>query len=76
MTQVQPFVLSIEDVAGHSFQHGYHFGTDEKLARQLAEEKFHARVKCGMPVVTVALLRGNKFIDCFDGVWQSESIFD
>jgi len=73
MTQVQPFVLSIEDVAGHSFQYGYHLGTDEKLARQLAEEKFHARVKFGMPVVTVALFRGAKMVDCFLGdCWQSQ----
>ena len=66
---VQTFVLSIEDFAGHSFQHGFHLGTDEKLARQIAEEKFHARVANNMPVVTVALFLGNKMFDCFDGRW-------
>ncbi len=66
------FVLSIEDTAGHSFQHPFHLGTDEKLARQIAVEKFQARVQYGLPVVTVALMRGNKMVDCYDGVWASE----
>lgn len=66
------FTLSIEDVAGHSFQHGYHLGTDEQIARQIAVEKFHARIEHKLPVVTVALLRGNKMVDCYDGVWASE----
>ena len=70
MTQVQTFVLSIEDVAGHSFQYGFHLGTDERLARQIAEEKFNARVANNMPVVTVALMRAGKMVDCFDGVWM------
>lgn len=69
----QVFTLSIEDTAGHSFQYGFHLGTDEKLARQIAEEKFHGRVKFGIPVVTVALFQGAKMIDCFLGDrWQNE----
>ena len=71
--QVQPFTLSIEDVAGHSFQYGFHLGTDEKLARQIAEEKFRGRVQFGLPVVTVALFCGAKMVDCFLGdCWQSQ----
>jgi len=66
------FTLSIEDTYGHSFQHGFHLGTDKALARQIAEERFHARIKHGLPVVTVALIRERKLVDCFDGEWESE----
>lgn len=72
MTQVQPFVLSIETESGKSEQYGFHLGTDERLARQIAEEKFHARVRFGLPVVTVALIRGAKLVDTFYGDrWHS-----
>ncbi len=70
----QVFTLSIEDTVGHSFQHGFHLGTDEKLARQIAEEKFNARVKYNLPVVTVALIKAGKIVDCFDGKWSSENM--
>jgi hypothetical protein len=65
----QPYILSIETAEGRSFRHGYHLGTDETLARQIAEEKFHARVNAGLPTVTVALIRDGRMIDCFDGTW-------
>lgn len=71
MTQVHTFTLSIEDVAGHSFQYGFHLGTDERLARKIAEEKFNARVANNMPVVTIALMRAGKMVDCFDGQWMN-----
>ena len=67
-----PFILSIETTAGQTFQHGYHLGTDERLARQIAEEKFHMRVAARIPTVTVALMRAGKIVDVFDGEWQSE----
>jgi hypothetical protein len=67
-----PFTLSIEDVYGHSFQYGYHLGTDEALARTIAAEKFHARVQNGFPVVTVALMRDGKMVDCYDGRWAND----
>jgi hypothetical protein len=66
------FTLSIETAAGQSFQHGFHLGTIESVARQIAEEMFHNRVKYGHPVVTVALIRGGKLFDCYDGKWHSE----
>ncbi len=65
----RPFTLSIEPLNGKAFQYGFHLGTDERLARQIAEEKFHARNKHGMPTVTVALLRNGKMVDCYDGQW-------
>ena len=68
-----PFILSIETVEGKSFVHGFHLGTDERLARQIAEEKFRARVADNLPVVTVAIVRNYKMVDCFDGRdWFSE----
>jgi len=69
MTATTPFVLSIEDVPGHSYMHGFHLGTDERVARQIAEGIYHGRVKYGLPVVTVALMRSGKMIDCYGGRW-------
>lgn len=67
------FTLSIETTEGQSFQYGFHLGTQEPLARQIAEEKFHARVKHNMPTVTVALLRNGRMYDCYDGrCWFSD----
>lgn len=72
MNTFSPFCLSIEVAAGQAVQHGFHLGTDERLARQIAEEKFHARVKHGLPVVTVALMRDRKVVDVFDGKWFND----
>ncbi len=66
------FCLSIEPVDGATFQHGFHLGTDLKLAKQIAEEKFNARNKHGMPTRTVALILSGKIVDVFDGRWASD----
>jgi hypothetical protein len=66
------FTLSIEATAGQAFVHGFHLGTIESVARQIAQEKFHARIAHGLPVVTVALIRGGKLFDIYDGEWSSE----
>ena len=70
--QDQPYVLSIEETHGKSKQYGFHLGTDLDLAKKIAEEKFHARVKYNLPVVTVALMRNGKLVDCYAGKWASE----
>jgi hypothetical protein len=62
------FTLSIEPVEGKTFQHGFHLGTIESTAREIAVEKFHAR----NATKTVALIRGRKLFDCYDGRWASE----
>lgn len=62
-----PYVLSIEDTEGHSFQHGFHLGTDLPIAKTIAEKRFHGRVKAGLPVVTVGLLKDGKLVDCYYG---------
>jgi hypothetical protein len=70
------FTLSIEPVEGTSFQYGFHLGTIESTAREIAVEKFHARNANGMATRTVALMREGKIFDCYDGRWSSEYGFD
>jgi hypothetical protein len=67
----KPFVLSIEPVDGRAFQYGYHLGTDERLARRLAAEEYHARNGRGERVCTVALMRDRRIVDVYDGAWRS-----
>jgi hypothetical protein len=71
---MSPFVLSIEPTGKPSVQYGFHLGTDERVARQIAEEIFHKRVTYG-PICTVALIRDRKIVDVYDGAWSSESGF-
>jgi hypothetical protein len=52
-----------------SEQIGFHLGTMEVVARQLAEEQFYAR----RDIRTVALIRDRRILDVFDGTWLSES---
>lgn len=69
-----PFILSIETEPGKSVQHGFHLGTDLRLAMQIAAERFHARVSNNQPVITVALMRDGKMVDCYYGdKWHSET---
>lgn len=65
-----PFTLSIEPTGKPSFQHGYHLGTDERLARVLAEEHFHNRNNAGDWTCTVALIRDRKIVAVYDGEWN------
>jgi len=65
------FELSIEPVGQVAFRAGYHLGTDEKVARQMAEERFHGRNRTGLPTCTVALIRDRRVFDVYDGVWSS-----
>jgi hypothetical protein len=66
-----PFTLSIEPTNDPAFQHGYHLGTDERVARGIAVERFIGRNAYGLATRTVALMRGGRIIDVFDGVWSS-----
>jgi hypothetical protein len=67
------FVLSIEETEGHSYQHGFHLGTEEKIARQIVEEKFKWRVDNNLPILTMALKRNGKLFDVFYGdKWESD----
>lgn len=69
----KPFTMSIEEVAGKGKQHGFHLGTDEKLARTIVQDKFKARSMFNMPTITIALIRDNKIVDVFYGdKWASE----
>jgi hypothetical protein len=68
-----PFTLSIEETAGKCRQHGFHLGTDEKLARQIVMEKLAAYRTNALPVVTMALMRKGKIVDVLyaDGTWHN-----
>jgi hypothetical protein len=59
--------LSIEPLHGKAFQYGLHLGTQIDLARRIAAEKFRPDQHR-----TLALLRGGRVIDCFDGAWASD----
>ncbi|MBS3648831.1 hypothetical protein KEU06_09455 [Pseudaminobacter sp. 19-2017] len=64
---MQPFTLSIETDAG-TYRHGFHLGTIERLARELAEEIcLKRRPQRGTRIVTVALCRFESIVDVFDG---------
>lgn len=61
--------LSIEPIGKPAYQHGFHLGTIEVVARQLAEEQFY-RLR---DTRTVALIRNRRIMDVFDGTWLSDS---
>ena len=65
-----PYTLSIEPTGKPAFVHGFHLGTDAVVARQIAEEMFHARNKAGEHTTTVALIRDRKFVSFYDGEWS------
>jgi hypothetical protein len=72
-----PFTMSIEFAPLQSRQHGFHLGTDEKLARQIVTEKYAAMLKTEQPVVTIALMRNGHIVDVWDGSqWSSDINFD
>ena len=64
----QTITLSIEPIGKPTYQHGFHLGTMEAMARQLAEEQFYAR----QDIRTVALIRNRRILDVFDGKWLSD----
>jgi hypothetical protein len=75
------FVLSIEPVEGTAFEYGFGLGTDPRVAREIAAEKFRARNASPYPrdldghvmaTRTVALKWDGKIVDVFDGEWESE----
>jgi hypothetical protein len=69
-SQPKTFTLSIEPTGGKAFVDGFHLGTDEQVARQIAEERFHGRNKHGMWTQTVALIYDRKLVAVYDGTWS------
>lgn len=70
------YILSIETDAG-TYQHGYHLGTVESVARDLAQYIFHKYTpQRGTVIRTVALKQNGKMVDCYDGRWSSENFDD
>ena len=64
-----PFLLSLESLDGAVRRHGFHLGTQEGVARRIAEEAFGAR----RDLRTVALMRDGRLFDTFDGGWSSDA---
>lgn len=71
---VNPYLLSIEPTGKKSYIHGYHLGTNEKIAREFAEYLFRARNNCNQFTTSVALMREGKIVDVYDGAWHSELV--
>ena len=71
------FTLSIEPVdGGQTVLHPFHLGTDLDVARQIAEER-HRNPVDRVAAKTVAIKRGGKVVDVFDGSsWASRFGFD
>ncbi len=68
---VSTISLSIEPTGKPAFVHGFHLGTDEKLARQIAEEMFAGRNSRGEWTCTVALIRDRKIL----AIYESSATF-
>lgn len=69
-----PYLLSTETQPLVSERDGFHLGTDFRIARDLARERWHGRHNAGMPVVTTAVLDAKgRVMDVYDGDrWSSE----
>ena len=63
------FTLSVEPIASPVYQHPYHLGTIEAVARTIAEDYFIANHR---HTRTVALMRGGHIFDVYDGRWSSD----
>jgi hypothetical protein len=66
------FILSIETNV-RTYQHPYHLGTIESVARKCASDIFdHLKPQInGEYIVSVALIRDGKLFDVYDGEWHS-----
>lgn len=64
------FTLTINTVAV-SYQHGFHLGTHEGVARFLAQDIYYRRSRDGDPIVSVDLKREGELVDTFNGEWVS-----
>jgi len=60
------FTLSVEIEEGKAVQHPFHLGTDARVARQIAVERFHA----GSNVKSVALFLKGCIAAVYDGEWS------
>ncbi len=67
----KPFVLSIESLDGEVRIHGFHLGTDEAVAREIAAEMWGSTRE----LRTVALMRDGRIVDVFDGRWSSDCYY-
>ena len=69
------FFLSMERRIGEKPElHGFHLGTNERIARSIVNEKMATCRENGWPMVTMGLLRDGKVFDiCYrNGKWHSQ----
>jgi hypothetical protein len=67
------FTALIETSEGKSFQHPWHLGTIEPIARYCITYIYESRLSAKFPVLTIALKFDGHIIDVFDGEdWQSD----
>jgi hypothetical protein len=71
------FTLSVEPVIGAVYRHPYHLGTDEAVARRVAEYLFErCEARDGGRMRTVALKHDGHIVDVLDRAgWNSVSIW-
>jgi len=60
------FTMSIEPLEGPTYQHGFHLGTIESVARGLVEDHWKAG-----GFRSLGLMRAGDLFDCYDGEWSS-----
>lgn len=67
------FTMSIEVVEGCAYQHPYHLGTQERIARECVMRQFHDRKVSGLHTVTIALIYNCRIVDVYYGdKWHSQ----
>ncbi len=64
------FTMSIEPLEGSTYQHGFHLGTIEGVARQVVESHWKAGVVERFR--SLGLIRGGNLFDVFDGEWAND----
>lgn len=64
------YCLFIEPYSGNTYQYGYHLGTDLRVAKIIAQERYFANSEI---VRSVSLVLSGKTIDTFNGNWNNGS---
>ena len=66
-----PYILSIEPTGELAYVHGYHLGTNLRVARRIAERVFHDRNRENRPTTSVSLVLNHTIDSTYDGDWYS-----
>jgi hypothetical protein len=68
------YLLSMERYPNTVEVHGFHLGTDERVARGIIAEKMRTCRENDWPMVTMALMQNGGVVDTLyrDGKWHSQ----